>query len=105
MSLAKFHLKVFTVLETRDEYGGRTLLHFAAQNGHINVVKLLLGAGADVESKSNTGRTPLSCAAGDGRLDVVKFLVREGGANVESKDKWGNTALDLAREGLTYKWR
>jgi len=33
-----------------------------------------------------------------GRLEVVKFLVQEGGADVESKDKWGETALDRVRQ-------
>jgi ankyrin repeat protein len=30
-------------------YGGHTALHAACQNGHINIVKLLLAHNADVE--------------------------------------------------------
>jgi len=62
-------------------------------------------AGADVESKHNYEKTPLSFAAANGHLEVVKFLVNEGGADVESKDWKGNTALDLAWQGLTYSWK
>jgi len=69
----------------------------ASVNGHLEVVKFLVEeGGADVESKSNTGRTALSFAAYNGRLDVVEFLVEEGGADVESKDNYGQTPLSFA---------
>lgn len=51
-------------------------MHHAAENGHLEVVKLLLGAKA--------------------HLEVVKWLVPEAGAKVSSKDKNGKIALDLA---------
>lgn len=54
----------------------RTPMHHAAENGHLEVVKLLLGAKA--------------------HLEVVKWLVPEAGAKVSSKDKNGKIALDLA---------
>jgi len=55
-------------------------------------------AGADVESKSNSRRTPLSLAAENGHLEIVKVLVEEGGTDVESKDKSQRTPLSLAAE-------
>ena len=54
--------------------------------------------------EADEGRTPLSLAAYNGHLDLVKFLVEEGGADVESKDEWGNMALDLARRGIQEGW-
>ena len=97
MSLAKIHLKVFTVLEIRDKYYGQTPLSWAGEKGHLEVVKLLLGAGAKVDSKDDRyGQTPLSWAAENGHLEVVKLLLGAG-ANVNSKDdKYGRTPLSWA---------
>lgn len=35
------------------------LLHFAAKNGHANIVNALIKAGADVNAASQYGKTPL----------------------------------------------
>lgn len=53
---------------------GWTPLHFAAFNGHKDVVELLLASRADVNAKDNEGYTPLHWAAERGREDVVEFL-------------------------------
>lgn len=42
---------------------GKTGLHHAAGNGHYDVVKALVGAGADLEILDAEGRTPLVCSA------------------------------------------
>jgi FOG: Ankyrin repeat len=47
----------------------------------------LVKAGANVEAKANNGGTPLILASTSGHLTTVKFLVEEGHANVEAKDK------------------
>ena len=80
-----------------DSTDGWTILHSAAQRGHMEMVKFLVKeASTDVESKDLDGLTPLSHAALNGHLETVKFLVEEAGADVESKDLWGCTALSWA---------
>ena len=80
----------------RDTYR-ETALHVGAREGYCEIVKLLLGASADVESTDDDGRTPLSCAAANGHLAVVEFLVKEARADVESKDSiYGRTPLSWA---------
>ncbi len=50
------------------------LLQWAAEEGHLDVVKYLVEKGADVKAANKHDRTPLHRAAGKCRLDVVKYL-------------------------------
>jgi ankyrin repeat protein len=58
--------------------GGRTALHWAAANGHHNVVRLLIDRGANVNSQDDTGRTPLVEAAGAHNPQGLKLLLEVG---------------------------
>lgn len=70
----------------KDEIGvGETLLHWAAQSGHSQVVGLLLRRGAGVNAKDACDRTPLHEAARRGYKEVVEILVARG-ADVNAKD-------------------
>src|SRR5262245_25653776 len=58
---------------------GATALMFACDRGHMEVVKLLLERGADVNRKDTTYQsTPISWAAYSGRADVVELLLAWG---------------------------
>jgi ankyrin repeat protein len=61
----------------------------------IAVIRLLLGAGMDINLKNNRGETALHGAAGRGANGVVRFLV-DNGAKLETRDKSNRTALDVA---------
>lgn len=55
---------------------GYTALYFAAEAGHLPVVKFLLENDAIVDWSGFMGKTPLHAAAEGGHLDVVKWLVK-----------------------------
>lgn len=77
---------------TDDNY---TALHAAAGNGQIEVVRLLLDNGANVNWGDFISGTPLIMAADGGHEDIVTILLAKG-ANVCIKAD-GGTALDGAR--------
>lgn len=64
-------------------------------NGHLNVVKTLVRAGADVNHGTLSSSTPLRAACFDGRLDIVKYLV-DHGADVSKTNKFNNSCLMYA---------
>ncbi len=74
---------------------GMTALHWAAAQGHNNIVKLLLDFGANVNLQNAEGNTPLHLAARNGNLSVVKLLLARG-ANATVVNRQGQTALALA---------
>ena len=74
---------------------GTTPLHWAAQYGHAELVKLLLDRGANPDSKCIVGRTPLHRTAEYGHTDLVKLLM-DRGADPNEADKSGTTPLHWA---------
>ncbi|KAF4869998.1 Ankyrin-3 [Colletotrichum siamense] len=81
---------------------GRSPLQMAAEIGNLDLIHLLLNAGADVNSPAaqSYGATALQIAAIKGHLGVAKILV-DLGANVNAPgatDEGGRTALEGAAE-------
>lgn len=63
--------------------GGCTPLWYAAANGHVPCVKLLLECGGVVDRASDSGNTPLGIAAEHGQTEAMKLLI-ENGADVNA---------------------
>jgi len=61
----------------------------------IEAIKLLLGAGADINAADSRGQTALHGAALQGMDQVVRLLAEQG-ARLDVKDKRGFTPLDAA---------
>ncbi|KAM5339277.1 LOW QUALITY PROTEIN: ankyrin repeat and death domain-containing protein 1A [Glossophaga mutica] len=76
---------------------GLTLLHCAAQKGHVQVLAFIMEDLEDValDRADKLGRTAFHRAAEHGQLDALDFLVGSG-CDHSVKDKEGNTALHLA---------
>ncbi|GBO07023.1 Ankyrin-1 [Araneus ventricosus] len=54
---------------------GFSLLHIAAQFGHLNIMKHLIQKGADIKSENDAGSKPIHVAAREGHKDIVQFLI------------------------------
>jgi uncharacterized protein len=79
--------------------GGNTALWFAAQGpgpGGLEIVKVLIAAGAEVNRRCEHGRTALHMASAWGHLDVVKYLLEHGADATIEADEEG-TPAEMAR--------
>jgi ankyrin repeat protein len=72
-------------------------LHLASQEGHLEVVRLLLTRGANLNVKTEDWHTPLFLASNNGRLEVVQILL-ENGADLDGSDLLKKTPLHGASE-------
>ena len=76
---------------------GKFPLHIAVEHNLLDVVSLLLKAGADVDAQDNiTGKTPLHLAMERNLEEMVLLLVKDGLADVGRADYSGVTPGDLA---------
>ncbi|CAN6248794.1 unnamed protein product [Urochloa humidicola] len=65
-------------------------------DGKIDLLRRLLSFGVDPNCKNYDQRTPLHIAAALG-LHLVAGMLIDFGADVQAKDRWGNTPLDEGR--------
>jgi uncharacterized protein len=76
---------------------GWTPLHYAAANGNDDIAKLLLGYSAYVDAQSPNGTTPLMMAARGDHISTLKLLL-DSGADINAKNQIGMSALDFAKQ-------
>lgn len=72
-----------------------TPLNYAAKAGNLQIVELLLKAGASVSATDDDGRTPLHLSIWSRHLEITKALIAAH-ASIEAKDNHGNTPLIYA---------
>ncbi len=74
------------------------LIVLAAKAGQIEIVRVLIEAGADVNLRIIQSRTALMWAAQQGNEEMVQMLIKAG-ANVNAALKTGQTAIRWATDG------
>ncbi|KAK9903334.1 hypothetical protein WJX75_003130 [Coccomyxa subellipsoidea] len=65
--------------------------------GDLPLLRRLVSAGAPADAGDYDKRTALHIAAAEGNTAAVRLLVEEGGADVNVRDRWGNSPLDEAQ--------
>ena len=77
------------------EYG-QNALFLASNQGHVEIVRLLIENGIDVNHiDPHTGQNALHFASTNGSLEIVKLLI-EKGIDINQKDFLEEKALDCA---------
>jgi ankyrin repeat protein len=78
---------------------GATALHWAADKGHVHVLRLLLAHGANPNAVDMDGLTPLQYAALAEQEAAARLLAVLPGAKLDHCSSTGETAEDFAPPG------
>lgn len=73
---------------------GNTALHWAALNGHLEAVKILIAAGANSFVRNKAGHDAVYEAEINSKEDVVDWLFKEGDLDGEAADDDDATLRD-----------
>ena len=84
-------------------YLNSTLTVLLASTKSLATVRLLIEAGADVESRNDRGMTALQIAAHHNEIDTVRALVTEYGADIASSDRHGFTPVMWAEKSAFFE--
>lgn len=69
----------------------------ASAAGQLDIARVLIARGANVNARAASDFTPLHESAASGRMEFAKLLL-ENGADVNARTSDGKTPLDYARE-------
>ncbi|CAF0906949.1 unnamed protein product [Adineta steineri] len=86
------------MLADSDDQNALYLLHYAVDDGLLDIVKLLVEKGQiPLNTLDQSGWSPLHLAAGHNYVEIINYLLSKG-ADVNIKDSNGNTPLAWAKE-------
>ena len=71
--------------------------------GHLEIVRLLVKSGANVNSTTKTNSTPLRAACFDGHFEIVKYLV-EHNAGIQFLLQLSGQYLKQSRNKMLTAW-
>ncbi len=84
-----------------DEHS-RTGLHYAAMNGNLEIIEILIKANAKLNVPDRLGDTPLHLAADQSQTEAAKLLL-DAGAAVDPQNREGITPLMIAANRGDYE--
>jgi len=93
--IAKLLVKTFPDSVQQTSRNGLTAMSYAAGNGNLDFIRIMLQHGVDINKPDRDGSTPLHHAAAWGQFDVVKLLI-DNGCNAALRNHAGWTALDYS---------
>lgn len=82
-------------LDTLRSHRNMSLMHAAAENNHIDVIRLLSQQGIDIDAQDDDGLTAAYFAVQNGYEDIITLLAQLG-ADLTIGNKLGQSLIDVA---------
>ena len=79
----------------------KTSLHISVFRGYFDISKLLVENGADLNVRDNEQNLPIHICSANGYNELLNYLLQKNSSFVTSKNLFGNTPLDLAKNKET----
>lgn len=71
-------IKIYLKNIKKTDSNGNTLLILASGNGYLEMVKLLIEMGININAVNNDGTTALQIAEENGYNKIVEYLIKQG---------------------------
>ncbi|XP_067661926.1 ankyrin repeat domain-containing protein 50-like [Haliotis asinina] len=97
VEVVKYVLSQNTLDIDSREQCGRTAVMLAAENGHKDVVELLVDKGADLSLVDETADNVLHCACRGGDAGVVKYILSKNRVDIDRRGLHELTPIMMAR--------
>lgn len=82
---------------------GKTILHYACENGNFDLAQTIASLGAITTIKDNTSMTILHYACQNGNFEIVYYLIERSEFNINEKDARGMTPYNCAYKSENIK--
>jgi ankyrin repeat protein len=83
------------VNEPRSVHFFNTGLHYASENGHIEIINALIDRGANIEQTNNDEETALHVAISKNKVEAAKILISKN-ANIEAENIFQERPIHLS---------
>jgi ankyrin repeat protein len=93
-AIVKLLLEKGAAVDAVEDSSGKTPLFQAASDGSLEIARLLVAGGANVNSRDRDGSTPLHSAAAGGQVEMVRFLLGKK-ADRSARDAKGRGPADV----------
>ena len=74
----------------------KTSLHLSVMRGYFDISKKLIESGADINCLDNEKNLPIHICAMEGHNELLNYLLEKNSKNINKRNLFGRTALDLA---------
>lgn len=69
---------------------------YAAEHGSVEVMRLLLAEGCEINAQDSFGNTPLMMAVECDKIEMVRFLSKQSSVHLDMKNYYGETIHSIA---------
>ena len=96
LPIVKYSIEQQNVHIDTKGHNKKTPLHYACENGHLQIAEYLISKGANIYAKDDRDNTPIHYASESGLLPIVQYLIEKLKVDIDKKGWNSQTPLHYA---------